>query len=166
MWSIGASVMPGASPLQVIVVSAAELVACGAVASVRCLKASDVERAQQQQRVARLRQRLDEACIPYLRNDSHIVPVIVCDPVLCKQTSDRLLDEHGIYIQPINYATVARGSERLRITPSPLHGDAEIDHLVSCLESVWKVECSFSQADLVQRSEYRHRELVSADPAI
>jgi hypothetical protein len=136
------------------------------LASVRYLKASDVERAQQQQRVARLRQRLDEARIPYLRNDSHIVPVMVCDPVLCKQISDRLLDEHGIYVQPINYPTVARGSERLRITPSPLHGDAEIDHLASCLASIWKSECSFGRADLVQRPDYRNRRLALADPAI
>lgn len=140
--------------------------AAGALASVRYLKASDVERAQQQQRVARLKQRLDEARIPYLQNDSHIVPVMVCDPVLCKQISDRLLDEHGIYVQPINYPTVARGSERLRITPSPLHGDAEIDHLASCLASIWKPECLFSQASLVQRSEYRNPELVLAGPVL
>jgi hypothetical protein len=91
---------------------------------------------------------------------------MVRDPVLCKKISDRLLDEHGIYIQPINYPTVARGSERLRITPSPLHDEAEIDHLASYLASIWKPECSFSQAGVVQQSEYCNRELVLADLVI
>jgi len=131
--------------------------AAGALASVRYLKANDVERTLQQQRVARLKRRLDEARIPHLRNDSHIVPVMVRDPVLCRQISDRLLDEHGIYVQPINYPTVARGSERLRITPSPFHGETEIDHLVACLASIWKPERSFSQAGIVQRSAHRSR---------
>ena len=128
--------------------------AAGALASVRYLKASDVERAQQQRRVARLRQRLDEAGIPYLRNDSHIVPVMVRDPVLCKQISDQLLDKYSIYVQPINNPTVARGAERLRITPSPLHCEAEIDYLVSSLASVWKAKRSFSRALIGRRSAH------------
>ena len=107
--------------------------AAGALASVRHLKASPVERGQQQRQVTRLRQRLDAVGVPYLRNDSHIVPVMVCDATLCKQISDVLLDHYGIYIQPINYPTVPRGTERLRITPSPLHTDADIDHLASSL---------------------------------
>ncbi|MFO1160321.1 MAG: 5-aminolevulinate synthase [Reyranellaceae bacterium] len=111
--------------------------AAGALASIRHLKASAAERALQQQRVASLRRRLDAAGLPHLRNDSHIVPVMVCDPVLCKQISDRLLEEFGIYVQPINYPTVARGTERLRITPSPMHSEADIAYLVSSLSEIW-----------------------------
>jgi 5-aminolevulinate synthase len=112
--------------------------AAGALASVKHLKASPVERGQQQRQVTRLRQRLDAVGVPYLRNDSHIVPVMVCDATLCKQISDVLLDHYGIYIQPINYPTVPRGTERLRITPSPLHTDADIDHLASSLSWIWR----------------------------
>ena len=112
-------------------------VAAGAAASIRHLKQSGVERARHQERVQRVRERLDAAGIPYLPNDSHIVPEMVCDPVLCKAISDTLLDEFGIYVQPINYPTVARGTERLRITPSPLHTDADIDHLVEALAVIW-----------------------------
>jgi 5-aminolevulinate synthase len=136
--------------------------AAGALASVRYLKTSDVERTQQQRRVARLRQRLDEAGIPYLRNESHIVPVMVRDPVLCKQISDQLLDDHSIYVQPINYPTVARGAERLRITPSPLHNEAEIDYLVSSLASIWKPEGSFSRARIGRRSVHPYDGVTSA----
>jgi 5-aminolevulinate synthase len=112
--------------------------AAGALASVRHLKTSPIERAQQQHQVATLRQRLDAADVPYLRNDSHIVPVMVHDAALCKQISDVLLDGYGIYIQPINYPTVPRGTERLRLTPSPLHTDADIDYLVLSLSSIWR----------------------------
>ena len=136
--------------------------AAGALASIRYLKASDVERTQQQRRVARLRQRLDEAGIPYLRNDSHIVPVMIRDPVLCKQISDQLLDKHSIYVQPINYPTVARGAERLRITPSPLHSEAEIDYLVSSLASIWKPKGSFSRARIGRRSAHPYPGVASA----
>ena len=95
------------------------------------------ERARHGERVATVRTRLDAAGIPTLANDSHIVPVMVCDPVLCKAISDTLLDAFGIYVQPINYPTVPRGTERLRITPSPLHSDADIDHLVGALTAIW-----------------------------
>lgn len=111
--------------------------AAGALASIRHLKASQVERAGQQDRVAAVRARLDAIGIPHLPNPSHIVPVMVCDPVLCKQISDELLERFGIYVQPINYPTVPRGAERLRITPSPLHSDADIDHLVGALTAIW-----------------------------
>jgi 5-aminolevulinate synthase len=107
------------------------------LAAIRHLRSSDLERRRHQQVVAAVRRRLTEAGIPHLDNPSHIVPVIVGDPVLCKWISDVLLDKHGIYVQPINYPTVPRGTERLRITPSPLHNDADISHLVQSLSSVW-----------------------------
>jgi len=112
-------------------------VAAGAAASIRYLKASSMERVRQQDRVAKVRARLDAAGIPHLANPSHIVPVMVGDAVRCKQLSDQLLEEHGIYVQPINYPTVPRGTERLRITPLPVHSDADIDHLLEALTSVW-----------------------------
>ncbi|HEX2525769.1 MAG TPA: 5-aminolevulinate synthase [Geminicoccus sp.] len=108
-----------------------------ALASVRHLKASDAERIQHQERASAVRRRLAAAGIPVMDNPSHIVPVFVGDPVLCKQASDLLLEEHGIYIQPINYPTVPRGTERLRITPSPFHDDQLVDHLVTAMQSVW-----------------------------
>jgi 5-aminolevulinate synthase len=111
--------------------------AAGALASVRHLKASQAERAGQQDRVAAVRARLDAAGIPHMPNPSHIVPVMVGDPVLCKRISDELLERFDIYVQPINYPTVPRGTERLRITPSPLHGDADIEALVGALAAIW-----------------------------
>src|SRR3984885_2770221 len=112
-------------------------VAAGALTSIRHLKASSEERERHQDRVARLRSRLNEAGVAHLDNPSHIVPVMVCDPVLCKQISDVLIDRYGIYVQPINYPTVPRGTERLRITPSPHHTDADIEHLVQALAEIW-----------------------------
>ena len=112
-------------------------IAAGARASIRHLKSSSVEREGQQRNVAMLRARLTEAGLPHADNPSHIVPVMVGDPVLCKQVSDTLLDRYGIYVQPINYPTVPRGTERLRITPTPLHGEADIERLVQALSEVW-----------------------------
>jgi 5-aminolevulinate synthase len=112
-------------------------VAAGALISVRHLKLSAAERERQQDRVARLRRRLDETGVAHLDNPSHIVPVMVGDPVLCKQISDLLMDRYSIYVQPINYPTVPRGTERLRITPSPHHTDADIEHLVKALAGIW-----------------------------
>ena len=112
-------------------------VAAGALASIRYLKGSGAERELQQDRVATVRRRLDAAGIPHIDNASHIVPVMVGDPVLCKQISDVLLERHAIYVQPINYPTVPRGTERLRITPTPFHTDADIDHLLHALTSIW-----------------------------
>ncbi|WP_439499725.1 5-aminolevulinate synthase [Bosea sp. (in: a-proteobacteria)] len=111
--------------------------AAGALASVRHLKASQAERAGHQDRVAALRARLDAAGIAHLANPSHIVPVMVGDAVLCKAISDELLARFDVYVQPINYPTVPRGTERLRITPSPLHSDGDIDHLVGALAAIW-----------------------------
>jgi 5-aminolevulinate synthase len=87
--------------------------------------------------VARLRRRLDEVGVAHLDNPSHIVPVMVRDPVRCKQISDILLERYGIYVQPINYPTVPRGTERLRITPSPHHSDEDIERLVTSLSEIW-----------------------------
>ena len=112
-------------------------VAAGALTSIRHLKVSSEERERHQNRVARLRSRLDQAGVAHLDNPSHIVPVMVCDPVLCKQISDVLIDRYGVYVQPINYPTVPRGTERLRITPSPHHTDADIEHLVQALAEIW-----------------------------
>ncbi|MCV0394804.1 MAG: 5-aminolevulinate synthase [Rhizobiaceae bacterium] len=119
-------------------------VAAGALASIRHLKASPFERARHQERVATVRTRLEAIGIPTLPNPSHIVPVMVCDPVKCKWISDILLDRHGIYVQPINYPTVPRKTERLRITPSPLHTDADIDHLVNALSELWS-QCALAR---------------------
>ncbi|TVQ35445.1 MAG: 5-aminolevulinate synthase [Geminicoccaceae bacterium] len=112
-------------------------VAAGAIASISHLKTSSIERERQRERVRRVRERLDAAGIPHLPNPSHIVPVMVGDPVRCKQISDTLMDRFGIYVQPINYPTVPRGTERLRFTPSPLHSDADIDRLIAALVAVW-----------------------------
>lgn len=113
------------------------VVCAGARASIEHLMASDAERAGQCDRVATVKQRLAEAGIPVLPNPSHIVPVMVGDAVLVKQIADELLDQHGIYVQPINYPTVARGTERLRITPGPLHTDTMIDQLIAALSDIW-----------------------------
>jgi 5-aminolevulinate synthase len=109
----------------------------GALASVRHLKTSTAERMRHQDRASRLKRGLQAAGLPVMPSPSHIVPVLVGDPVRCKTASDLLLDEFGIYIQPINYPTVARGTERLRITPTPLHDDALMDELVAALRSIW-----------------------------
>mgnify|MGYP003329471508 FL=1 len=119
--------------------------AAAAAASIRHLKNSEAERLGQRDRVARLRKKLDAAGVPYVRNESHIVPVMVGDAKKCKWISDILLDSYGIYIQPINYPTVPRGTERLRITPTPLHTDADIDHLVGALSSLWS-QCALARA--------------------
>jgi 5-aminolevulinate synthase len=112
-------------------------VAAGALASVRYLKSSSAERENMKDRVALLRRRLDDHRVPHLRNPSHIVPVMVGDAYLCKHISDLLLDQYDIYIQPINYPTVPRGTERLRITVSPYHSDNDIEHLSSTLGEIW-----------------------------
>jgi len=110
----------------------------GALASVRHLKKSNVERKIHQERAARLKEKLREANLPVMPSDSHIVPVLVGNPVICKKASDILLDEFGIYVQPINFPTVPRGTERLRFAPNPLHDDDMIDHLVKSLREVWQ----------------------------
>ncbi len=110
----------------------------GALASVRHLKHSNVERERQQERAARLKQMLRGEGIPVMPSTTHIVPILVGDPARCKETSDILLADHGIYIQPINYPTVPRRTERLRITPTPVHDDAMMDKLVRGLALAWR----------------------------
>jgi 5-aminolevulinate synthase len=112
-------------------------VAAAAAASVRHLKCSSVEREAQRRQVARTKAVLARAGLPLLTTDTHIVPVMVGDAEACKAATDRLLDRHGIYIQPINYPTVRRGTERLRITPTPFHSDAHIEALAEALVEVW-----------------------------
>ncbi len=112
-------------------------VAAGALASVRHLKASNAERETHQERAATLKARLRDAGLPVMESESHIVPVIVGDPVLCKQVTDELMDRYRIYVQPINYPTVPKGTERLRLTPTPLHTDGDMDHLVASLREIW-----------------------------
>jgi 5-aminolevulinate synthase len=121
--------------------------AAGALTSIRHLKVSQHERARHQNRVAKLRKELNAIGIPCLPNESHIIPVMVGDPVKCKMISDWLLDRYGVYIQPINYPTVPRGTERLRITPSPVHSDEDIAHLVNALSELWS-HCALSRSSL------------------
>ena len=113
-------------------------VCAAATAAIRHLKSSNWERERLQERAARTKAVLAAAALPVMSNPTHIVPVFVGEPERCKQASDLLLSEHGIYIQPINYPTVPRGTERLRITPSPYHDDALIDRLAEALVDVWQ----------------------------
>jgi 5-aminolevulinate synthase len=119
-------------------------VAAGAAASIRHLKDSHAERTQHQKKVAEVRKRLDDIGLPHIDNPSHIIPVMVGDPVKCRYISDRLLEDHGIYIQPINYPTVPMGTERLRITPSPVHSAADVENLITALENLW-TECQLAR---------------------
>jgi 5-aminolevulinate synthase len=118
--------------------------AAGAVASIRYLKEHDEIRVKHQERAASLKARLIKAGLPVMPSVCHIVPVLVGDAVHCKMISDILLEEHGIYVQPINYPTVPRGTERLRFTPSPAHTDEMMDKLVAALETLW-VHCNIQR---------------------
>ena len=117
--------------------SLAPAIAAGALASVRHLKSSNVERIAHQERAAALKAALAAVGVPVLPGPSHIVPVMVGNPVHCKAITDTLMEKHGIYVQPINYPTVPRGTERLRLTPGPMHTDAQMEVLVDALRSLW-----------------------------
>ena len=112
-------------------------ITAGALAAIRHLKSSNAEREALQNRAARLKGLLGGVNVPLVESPSHIVPVLVGDPALCKVVSDELLYTHGVYVQPINFPTVPRGTERLRITPSPQHTDAQMDELVAAIDTVW-----------------------------
>lgn len=117
--------------------SLSPVVAAGATAAVRHLKESNVEREQQQKHARLLTRELQGRGLPVADTPSHIVPVIVGDPVTCKALTDRLLADHAIYVQPINYPTVPKGTERIRLTPGPFHGELEIARLVKALDQLW-----------------------------
>ena len=142
-------------------------ICAAAAAAIRHLKTSNVERARHQERAARLKSTLDSAGLPVMSNDTHIVPVFIGHAEKCKAASDLLLSEHGIYIQPINYPTVPRGAERLRITPTPFHDDELIDQLATALIDVWKrLDLPFNRGPSalpgVPRSSSTQPELVQA----
>ncbi len=122
-------------------------VAAGAAASVRCLKTRADLREKHQTQAKILKLRLKALGLPLIDHGSHIVPVIVGDPIHTKKISDMLLDDYGIYVQPINFPTVPRGTERLRFTPSPVHGPREIDALVTAMDQLWS-HCALNRAEL------------------
>ncbi len=122
-------------------------VAAGAAASVKHLKTDQALRERHQTQARILKVRLKAMGLPIIDHGSHIVPVIVGDPVHCKQLSDMLLDDFGIYVQPINFPTVPRGTERLRFTPSPVHGPDEMNRLVAALDQLWS-HCALNRQEL------------------
>ena len=113
------------------------MLAAGALASVKYLKASQAERVRHQERAETLKGMMRAAGLPVMPSTSHIVPLLVGDPVSCKEVSDYLLAEHAIYVQPINYPTVPRGTERLRFTPTPFHDDEKMKALILALDDAW-----------------------------
>ena len=112
-------------------------IAAGAIESVKHLKTSNVERIKQREAVKELKQKLMDTDIPIISNNSHIIPIVVGDPDLCKKASDILLQKYNIYVQPINYPTVPRGTERLRVTPTPFHNTKMINYFIDSIEKVW-----------------------------
>jgi len=135
------------APGFIFTTSLAPTITAGAAASVRHLKGDAQRRAAHHAKAANLKMRLKALGLPIIDHGSHIVPVHVGDPVKCKRISDRLLEDFGIYVQPINFPTVPRGTERLRFTPSPVHSAPQCDHLVRAMDALWSM-CELNRADL------------------
>ncbi|NMD07201.1 MAG: 5-aminolevulinate synthase [Phyllobacteriaceae bacterium] len=127
------------APGFIFTTSISPVIAAGATASIRHLKSSSVERELQQKHARLLTRELQGRGMPVIETPSHIVPVMVGDPVACKALTDKLLTDHSIYVQPINYPTVPKGTERIRLTPGPFHGELEIARLVKALDQLWTV---------------------------
>jgi len=125
------------APGFIFTTSLAPAIAAGALASIRHLKVSELERARHRERVRTLKGLMADAGLPVMDNPSHIVPVMVGDPVHCKAVTDTLLTHYGVYVQPINYPTVPRGTERMRFTPSPVHTDEQMAYLINALKELW-----------------------------
>ncbi|MCH9764525.1 MAG: 5-aminolevulinate synthase [Alphaproteobacteria bacterium] len=137
------------APGFIFTTSLAPALAAGALASIRHLKNSNVERQRLQERAALLKARLADVGLPVMESPSHIVPIMIGDPVHCKAVTDALLDHHQIYVQPINYPTVPRGTERIRLTPSPQHTDAQLEALIAALQELWAA-CPVSSGKTVR----------------
>ena len=137
------------APGFIFTTSLAPVIAAGALASIRHLKTSELERARLRERVRALKGKLADARLPVMDNPSHIVPVMVGDPVHCKAVTDTLLTHYRIYVQPINYPTVKRGTERMRFTPSPVHTDSEIAYLIGALSELWAA-CPVGKGEYVR----------------
>ena len=135
------------APGFIFTTSLSPVLAAGVLAAVRHLKESSEERDAQQANAARLKSMLAEAGLPVMISETHIVPLMVGDPVKAKKISDILLAEYGVYVQPINFPTVPRGTERLRFTPSPVHGPEEMDALVEAMDALWS-HCELNRAEL------------------
>jgi len=137
------------APGFIFTTSLAPAIAAGALASIRHLKVSELERARHRERVRTLKGLMKQAGLPVMENPSHIVPVMVGDPVHCKAVTDTLLTHYGIYVQPINYPTVPRGTERMRFTPSPVHTDQQMAALIAALEELWAA-CPVGKCEYVR----------------
>jgi 5-aminolevulinate synthase len=134
------------APGFIFTTSLSPVLVAGALASVRHLKESSVERNAQQRAAAQLKLKFAEAGLPVMDSVTHIVPLMVGDPIRAKKISDILLAEYGVYVQPINFPTVPRGTERLRFTPSPVHGTARIGVLVNAMDELW-AQCALNRAE-------------------